>query len=90
MTDVIQMPTVGRIVHYYNELPEETLPVGDSDPKAAPRAAIVVFVWRDDLVNLQVFDPGIGDPLDCYARVATSVRYGESGPGPRWCWAPRV
>ncbi len=71
-------PTVGRVVHYWP--PEYEVPV----------AAIVVYVWSRDLVNLYVLPTGIGG--DVSAGVVTSVEYGEGGAGParRWCWPPRV
>ncbi len=40
-------PTIGRVVWYWPELSSR----GDQ-----PYAAIVAYVWSDDLVNLAVFD----------------------------------
>jgi hypothetical protein len=57
-----QRPSVGRIVHYVmDELDSQYHP-------GAHRPAIIVNVWSDDCVNLQVFADNVndndhGDPL---------------------------
>lgn len=49
-------PTVGRIVHY--KMAKWNNPVGICiclDPEV-PCAAIITYVWGDEMVNLTVFD----------------------------------
>lgn len=67
-------PTVGRILHYF------------SNPGALPKAAIVVHVWSETMVNLTVFDQD-GQPMP-----KTGVQLLSSAPvaGPFCAWPPRA
>lgn len=65
-------PTVGRIVHYLTS-EEETY---------VPQAAIVTSVWKDDVVDLVVFDRANGP------KIRQTVPFG-CGRG-CWQWPPRV
>jgi hypothetical protein len=69
-------PTIGRIVWYWE---------GDRKETDQPRAAIVVYVWTDRMVNLAVFDSNgvlynrtsVRLVQDEGERVADSVPYAE-------------
>ena len=81
-------PTVGRIVHYraYNNNTKDNQPF----------AAIIVKVWSDTCVNLQVFDDGADGPelgllVGDQVALRTSVPFDDS-PSPTfesWSWPPR-
>lgn len=66
-------PTVGRIVHFYDNTMDE------------PQAAIITRVHTDHLVNVSVFPDG---ERHHNARVVTSVHDGPAA-SPNWCWPPR-
>ena len=52
MRDIIK-PTIGRVVHYYtNSSGRDVVQHDDTEPMAA----IITYVWSDDMVNLAVFD----------------------------------
>jgi hypothetical protein len=71
-------PTVGRIV-YYN--------LKDKQGNVQVRPAIVVRVWNDTMLNLQVFTDGSNDTEYGNNIVwKTSVMQGE-GVG-QWDWMP--
>jgi hypothetical protein len=72
---MLQAPTVGRIVHFYD------------DTSVEPQAAIITKVWSDDCVNLVVF--GDGSMNNVPARTVTSVTTSE-GSSQRWAWPPRA
>lgn len=44
-------PTVGRIVHFFD--PQEK---NDNKYGPSPRAAIITYVWSNEMVNLTVFE----------------------------------
>jgi hypothetical protein len=70
-----QVPSVGRVVHYRKS------------EKAPWCAALVVYVWTDEMVNVTWFDQNGG------VNAATSVpRWASEGDmgGPSWCWPARV
>lgn len=76
-------PTVGRIVHY-------TLESGRSRGEVRP--AVIVCVWNEDMVQLQVFMDGTNDGPE-YAsglRWCTSVHYAAEPAEGRWHWPPRA
>lgn len=84
----MQKPSLGRVVHYH---------FAGRDGATVTRPAIVVHVWDDATVNLQVFFDGANDaigPGDLGWR--TSVRFGApptDGTGilsPSWTWPPFV
>jgi hypothetical protein len=83
-------PTIGRIVHFVQKRPA---PYGDG---TLVLPAIVVAVWGDTCVNLQVFtDSGNsegGDNGNLAMKWITSVSLDESAdPAPRtWHWPERV
>lgn len=66
------LPTVGRIVHYLTS-EEETY---------VPQAAIVTSVWKDDVVDLVVFDRANGPKI----RQTVPFGYGRGC----WQWPQRV
>ena len=71
-------PTVGRIVWYY----PAGYPLGDGERAvmlAEPRAAVIVKVWSDRMVNLGFWDPN-GD-----AGAATSVKLLQPEDAPPAC-----
>lgn len=77
-------PTIGRIVHYVNP---------DSMKPLCVLPAIIVRVWSDVRVNLQVFTDGTnsnttGDPVVW----ATSSLFDdtESPAAGTWHWPPKV
>jgi hypothetical protein len=83
---LIQKPSIGRIVHY-------VLTSGPS--KGEHRPGIIVRVWSDDLVQLQVFTDNnaqngfYNDQLPC-PLWATSVKYDESNAEGTWHWPEYV
>ena len=71
-------PTIGRIVWYY----PNGYPLGDGERTVSlsePRAAIIVKVWSDRMVNLGFWDPN-GD-----TGAATSVQLVQPGDPPPNC-----
>lgn len=82
----IQVPTVGRIVHYTN--------LGDKDGKYPPEviAAIITKVHGPDCVDLKIFYPtGI---FDRTSVVYSDADAGSDGARGKWGWptyvAPRM
>ena len=87
-------PTVGRIVHY-------ALDLGGARP-ADTRPAIIVRVWSDTCVQLQVFTDGANDHLRADGGPAaadepaanvvwrSSVAYDPDGKPGTWRWPPRA
>lgn len=80
-------PTIGRIVHYQ---------LGTGRSKGEYRPALIVRVWNDSCVNLQVFldgsndrenelSVGVDSPLTAWK---TSSVQGD-GPG-QWKWPDRA
>lgn len=79
---VMQKPTVGRIVHYRSDRPQ--------DPKGQPYPAVITHVWSDQCVNLHVLGDG-SFPLVRQSpphAMPTSVMLGNE-PG-QWSWPPRA
>jgi hypothetical protein len=75
-----QKPSIGRIVHYCLE----------SGPKEGEyRPAIIVKVWSETCVNLQVFTDNDNDNLP-NAYWVTSALEGEVGTKRTWCWPQRT
>lgn len=71
-------PYIGQIVGY-------VLPDGRSNGQVRP--AIIVNVWTDEMVNLQVFIDDSNDYPYATAPVwVTSVHYDESKSGRTWHW----
>lgn len=64
-SEVAQKPSVGRIVHYVNK-------------KGIHRPAIIVEVWSDEVVNLQVFTDMRNDGELQPVLWATSVPYSSN------------
>ena len=74
-------PTIGRIVHYHL----------DAGPhKGEPRPAVIVCVWNDDCLNLQVLTDGANDG----EKYATGVYWATSSTGGaepgKWVWPVRT
>jgi hypothetical protein len=78
-----QKPTVGRIVHF-------TLDHGPNAGQARP--AMVVRVWNDTCVQLQVFMDGTNDGPEYTSglRWCTSVHHAAEPTAGRWHWPPRA
>lgn len=78
-------PTPGRIVFY---VLDQGRNIGEVRP------AIIVKVWSDDLVQLQVFtdntNDGLPDGLAQGTVWRTSVRYSETAEPSTWHWPPRA
>jgi hypothetical protein len=71
-------PTIGRIVWYY----PKGYPLGDGEKTvnlSEPRAAVIVKVWSDRMVNLGYWDPN-GD-----TGAATSVPLVQPEDAPQNC-----
>ena len=81
-------PTIGRIVHFVQKKPAG---YGDA---LVHLPAIIVAVWGDTCVNLQVFTDGTNSDADETNRVkwVTSATLDEAEtPQPRtWHWPERV
>lgn len=78
-------PTIGRIVHYVQDKPAY---LGGG---FVHLPAIIVAVWTDTCVNLQVFTDGSnsegGDHGQLSVKWMTSVTYDETASKPRtWHW----
>lgn len=84
-------PTVGRIVHFH------------PFPGSRPFAAIIVAVWGEKLVNLEVLTDGSNGLVDkAYGFTAdecargrawrTSISITQDGQieGASWCWPPLI
>lgn len=73
-------PSIGRTVHF----------VLDSGPnKGEDRPAVIVRVWTDELVNLQVITDGPNDGLDAIVW-KTSIQFSEdTSKTPTWHWPER-
>ena len=77
-----QKPTVGRVVHYHHTKDGTTV---------TTLAAIVVKVFSDTCVNLQVLNDGYTDDLGGNVALRTSVtQAGEYGAPYGWSWPPRA
>ena len=76
-----QMPTVGRIVHYWTN---PKVGYASKDPVCLP--AVVTRVWNRDCVNLRVIADGMPD---ADARLTSVVRSDEPIVG-FWRWPERV
>lgn len=78
-------PTVGRIVNYVLEEGPNTGEI---------RPAIIVKVWSDDMVQLQVFVDNTNDRIQQGLATGliwkTSVRYSEAADLRSWHWPVRV
>lgn len=74
-------PTVGRIVYYQLLTDSGTV---------EERPAIIVRVWSDDCVQLQVFTDGTNDGKDYVHGITwrTSVVRDESHQPGTWDWMP--
>lgn len=75
-----QVPTVGRIVHFYDP----------ANADGEPRAAVIVAVWGPSCVNLRVLGAArrVDEPD---AHTVTSVILSDDpADGVRWCWPPRA
>ncbi len=72
-TEVVQKPSVGRIVHFHG------------GPDAKPEAAIVTYVWSPTKVNLAIFSPGGGSHRG--VKSVDVLEDGKAGAG--WTWPPR-
>jgi len=76
-------PTIGRIVHYYQELPT------GRGVDVQPNAAIITRLNAGGTVNLCVFHSGLSSSPSGNAQ---SVGFGdpaEDKTGKLWCWPPR-
>ena len=78
-----QKPSVGRIVHYYNE----------SHPQKGPFAAVVAYVHEgnpNDAINLTAVDHN-GAPLSLnYSKCSVPFEGKIPGFSSWWSWPPRV
>ena len=86
-------PTIGRIVHYIQEQPPQ-YQSAEGPKKLVHLPAIIVAVWDDTCVNLQVFTDGSNSELDGtnFQRVkwVTSSTLDETASQPRtWHWPER-
>lgn len=83
-----QKPSIGRIVHFVQKKPAG---YGEG---IVHIPAIVVAVWGNDCVNLQVFTDGTNsDPENTFPlKWVTSVSFdGADNPQPRtWHWPEKV
>ena len=83
-------PSIGRIVHFVQKKPAG---YGDG---LVTLPAIIVAVWGDTCVNLQVFTDGSNSEADGCAQLSakwvTSASLDETdAPQPRtWHWPPKV
>jgi hypothetical protein len=78
----MQKPSVGRIVHYYGE----NFKLGEQ-----PQAAIITFVWSDDLVNLCAFsEEGMPRPKQSVTLIQTEPHTPTEFYTPYCVWPPRV
>jgi hypothetical protein len=80
-----QMPTVGRVVHFY----ETGNTYGKHEFDAAqsqPQAAVVAFVWTETGINIGGFDSA-GVP---FSRTSVPHRSIAQGCSMFWDWPPRV
>lgn len=68
-----QKVSIGRIVHFVNK-------------KGAHRPAIVVEIWSDEVVNLQVFTDMRNDGELQPVMWATSVPYSDAKEELTWHW----
>lgn len=74
---MIQLPSVGRIVHYYTD-----------DRTDQPMAAIVTGVFEGDeklSVDLSVFQRKLPSPL-----IGVKVPFSDTLKRGHWSWPPRV
>ena len=80
-------PTVGRIVHYVLSTQDGT----NSANVGHHRAPMIVRVWSDDCVQLQVFTDGPNDRPDGTGLIwVTSVSFNDTEKLPRtWHWPER-
>lgn len=75
------LPTVGRIVEFV---------LTDKYGVNQIRPAIIVRVWNDDMVQLQVFTDGTNDGPEYATGIywATSVHRSENKEPRTWDWMP--
>ena len=81
-------PTIGRIVHYVQEKPTQYQP-SEGPIILVHLPAVIVAVWGDTCVNLQVFTDGSNsdDPNMFPIKWITSVTLDESATLNRsWHW----
>ena len=76
-------PTVGRIVHFHFH---------DRQGNFVTRPAMIVKVYSQEQVNLQVFTDGDADGADCGTGLwhRTQVIRHEQPRAGFWSWPPRV
>jgi hypothetical protein len=83
MSEQIQKPSVGRIVHY--KIPGSQVGQGGECP------AIITRVWSDTCVNLHLFrDHEQSGLLLEQGNYPTSVTYDEGKGDRTWHWPERV
>ena len=77
----MQKPSVGRIVPF-------VLPEPDYQGHHEHRPAIIVRVWNEEMVQLQVFTDGINDGAHYASGVSwqTSVNHDEAHSPRSWHW----
>jgi hypothetical protein len=73
-------PTVGRTVHYHFGASRGLTRV------VCPRAAVITYVFNDNMVNLYVFGQDGQDELHGHH---TSVEFSETPKSGCWNWPPR-
>lgn len=73
-------PTIGLIVHYYDEMLKPFAPRG-----TGPYAAIVTFVHSDAVIDVEIF------PVRMFGEEVLCVEFmgGDRGQTRWWCWPPR-
>lgn len=73
-------PTIGQIVHYYDEMLKPFAPRG-----TGPYAAIVTFVHSDAVIDVEIF------PVRMFGEEVLCVEFmgGDRGQTRWWCWPPR-
>lgn len=86
-------PSIGRIVHFVQEKPASYQPNVPNVPKVLVHLpAIIVAVWGDTCVNLQVFTDGTNSDESNVLPIkwVTSSGFDESATQPRsWHWPER-
>lgn len=78
MANEILKPSVGRIVHFFTNIPVY------SNGDDVPVAAMITRVHSDMIVDLSVF------PSDREMRLFGRVVYSPTGNSNCWRWPPRV
>lgn len=76
-------PTIGRIVHFHFH---------DAVGNLVTRPAMIVRVWNDSEVNLQVFTDGGNDGIDQASGLwkRAQVPYHHEIRAGSWRWPPRA